>query len=360
MRPLFLSTLLLVLLLLPVRGSSAENVKKSAEPFKAGNLIMEHILDAREWYILSWQGEEISIPLPVILYSKHSGWHCFLSSAFHHGQQSFQNLHLEPFGKSTRIAETLPDKSIYHPIDLSITRNVASLWVGASLMLFLFLGVARQYRRREGLAPRGLQNAMELLILFIRNEVVIPAMGRERAARYLPWLLTLFFFILLNNLLGLIPFFPGGANLTGNISVTVGLALITFLVTNLSGTRHYWEEIFWPPSAPLMLKFPAPILPLVELLSVITKPVVLSIRLFANITAGHIIILSFFTLIFTLGEAGAAYGLAASPLTLIFTLFLNFLEMLVAFIQAYIFTLFSALYVGMATETPAKHHSHNH
>lgn len=360
MKPLHLSALLFLFVLSPLRGNSTHSETKVSEPFKAGDLIMKHVLDAREWHLLSWQGKEVSIPLPVIVYSKHSGWHCFLSSAFHHGQQPFENLHLEPFGKSTRIAETLPDQSIYHPIDLSITRNVASLWVGASLMLILFLGVARQYRKREGMAPKGLQNAMELLILFIRNEVVIPAMGKERADKYLPWLLTLFFFILLNNLLGLIPFFPGGANLTGNISVTVALALITFVITNVSGTRHYWQEILWPPTVPLMLKFPAPILPLVELLSVLTKPVVLSIRLFANITAGHIIILSFFTLIFTLGEAGAAYGLAASPLTLIFTLFLNFLEMLVAFIQAYIFTLFSALYVGMASENPAHNSSHNH
>ena len=360
MRPRFILLLILLFAVFPASGSSTANGNGETTAFNAGDLIMEHVLDAREWHILSWQGTEIGIPLPAIVYSKHSGWHLFRSSEFHNATHSYQNLHLEPLGRSNRIVETLPDGSTYKPLDLSITRNVASLWVGSALILLLFLSVARQYKRRAGQAPKGLQNAIELLILFIRNEVVIPSMGKERAAKYLPWLLTLFFFILLNNLMGLIPFFPGGANLTGNISVTVGLALITFLVTNLSGSRHYWEEVFWPRSAPMFLKFPAPILPLVELLSVITKPVVLSIRLFANITAGHIIILSFFTLIFTLGEAGAAYGWAVTPLTLIFTLFLNFLEILVAFIQAYIFTLFSALYVGMASESPAADSSHNH
>ena len=236
--------------------------------------------------------------------------------------------------------------------DLSITKNVMSLLVSATILVIVFISVAKAYGRRAGMAPKGLQSFIEPIILFVRDDVAKSAIGEKKYMRFMPYLLTAFFFIFLNNLLGLVPIFPGGANLTGNIAVTLVLALITFVIVSVNGNKHYWHHIFAMPGVPGWVLL---ILTPVEILGMFLKPFVLMIRLFANITAGHIIALSFFSLIFVFGEtnAGAGYGVAIGSWA--FTVFMAMLELLVAFIQAYVFTFLSAMYIGAAVEEPAHH-----
>ncbi|MCF8345466.1 MAG: F0F1 ATP synthase subunit A, partial [Bacteroidales bacterium] len=215
---------------------------------------------------------------------------------------------------------------------------------------WMFISIAKRYKKRKGEAPKGLQSLLEPLILFIRDDVAKEAIGVKRHERYLPFLFTLFFFIFLNNLLGLVPFFPGGANVTGNIAVTGVMAVFTFLITTFSANKNYWKHIFNTPGVPWWLKIPIPIMPLVEFMGIFTKPFVLMVRLFANITAGHIIVLGFISLVFIFGNIQPAMGYGVSIVSIAFAVFMGLLELLVAFIQAYVFTLLSALYFGMATE----------
>ena len=216
-------------------------------------------------------------------------------------------------------------------------------------MLWLFLSVAKNYTRRAGKAPTGLQSWVEPLIIFIRDDVAVSSIGEKKYEKYMPYLLTVFFFIFFNNIMGLIPIFPGGANVTGNIAVTLVLALITFVITLLSGNLNYYGHIFWPP-VPHALKI---LMIPIEIIGVFIKPFVLMVRLFANITAGHIIALGFFSLIFIFGSIHVFAGYGVSVVTIAFTVFMTLLELLVAFIQAYVFTFLSALYFGMAVE---EHH----
>ena len=250
------------------------------------------------------------------------------------------------------IIEILSNGTQVLPLDFSITKNVLALFISLAILLWIFLSIAKSYKQRIGKAPKGMQSFFEPLIIFIRDDVAKASIGEKKHEKYVPYLLTIFFFILLNNLMGLVPILPGGANVTGNIAITVVLAIFTFGITTFSGTKEYWKHIFWPP-VPLWLKIPIPLMPIVELIGVFTKPFVLMVRLFANITAGHIIALGFFSLIFIFGgmNLGAGYGI--SILSVSFTIFMTFLEFLVAFIQAYVFTLLSALYFGMAVE---EHH----
>jgi len=216
-------------------------------------------------------------------------------------------------------------------------------------MLWIFISVAKSYKRRQNLAPKGIQSLMEPLIIFVRDDIARPSIGHTYQ-KYLPYLLTIFFFIFISNLLGLIPIFPGGANLTGNIAVTGILALFTFTITTINANATYWKHIINAPGVPWWLKIPIPLMPIVELIGVFTKPFVLMVRLFANITAGHIIALGFFSLIFIFGKMSLGAGYGISVLSVIFTVFMSMLELLVAFIQAYVFTLLSAIYFGLATE----------
>ena len=194
---------------------------------------------------------------------------------------------------------------------------------------------------------------IEPIILFLRDEVAKPAIGDKKYEKFMPFLLSLFFFILVNNFMGLIPIFPFGANVTGNIAVTMALALFTFVVTTINGNKHYWKEIY-NPDVPWWLKFPIPLMPIVELSGVITKPFVLMVRLFANMMAGHLIVMVFISLIFIFANLmGPAAGAAISPVSVAFSVFILMLDLLVSFIQAYVFTLLSALYFGMAT---SEHH----
>jgi len=331
---------------------TVENQEGSTkEKFEPGTFIFDHIGDAHEWHIITIGHTHISIPLPVILYSKTKGFDIFMSGKFHHGHASYKGYTLHKTGenKGKIVAE---DGSL--PLDLSITKNVAALFFGIFLLLWIFLTVAKAYKRNPLKPPSGLQAFIEPVIFFMRDEVIKPSIGEKHYEKYMPYLLTLFFFIFINNLLGLIPIPPGGANLTGNISVTFVLAIFTFVITTVNGTRNYWKHIFNTPGVPLWLKIPIPLMPLVEFLGVFTKPFVLMIRLFANITGGHIIIMGFVCLIYVFSEmsTGLAYGV--SVVSISFNIFMTFIELLVAFLQAFIFTFLSSLYFGMAIEE--EHH----
>ena len=226
---------------------------------------------------------------------------------------------------------------------------MATIFIVGLLLCWVFLSVARSYKQNPGKAPSGLQNAMEVIILFVRNDVAIPSLGEHNAQRFMPFLLTLFFFILFSNLLGLVPIFPGGANLTGNIAITMVLAIFSFLTINLNGNKHYWVDIINTPGVPWYMKVPVPIMPVVEIAGVFIKPTVLMIRLFANILAGHMIAMVFMALIFIFGAMHYMLGYMVAPVSLAFSLFMSALELLVAFIQAFVFTMLSAVYIGMAT-----------
>ncbi len=336
--------------------------------FDVNELIMHHIKDAHEWHILDYKKSDgtiksVSIPLPIIVYYKGK-IDIFLSSEFEHGHKIVTKgnnsyiLHHEKIYIADPESETglkIEEKDGEHvilnekPLDFSITKNVFAMFIVAILMIFIFTKVARSYQKNPG-RPRGLQAFLEPLIVFVRDDIAYPNLG-SKANKFLPYLLTVFFFILFNNLLGIVPFFPGGANVTGNIAVTMTLATFTFLAINLNGNKHYWQHNFWMPGVPVFVR---PILAVVELMGMFVKPIALTIRLFANITAGHIIILSLVSLIFIFKS------LTMSPVSVIFVLFMNCMELLVAFLQAYIFTILSALFIGIAVEDHEHHEAHEH
>lgn len=299
-----------------------------------GDVIMNHVKDDHVWHL--WDGA--SIPLPVIVYSAEQGLDVFSSGNFfddHHN-------HIDYNGYKLEDGKILLADSLKPVLDFSITKNVAMLFINAALMLIIFLSVSAGYRRNKGKAPRGIQSFMEPVILFVRDEIVKPNIG-PKYERYLPYMLTLFFFILFGNILGLL---PGAANLTGNIAVTLTLAVFTFLITNFSANKNYWSHILWTPGVPLPLRII--ILP-VEIIGLFTKPFALLIRLFAAITAGHIVILSLLCLAFIF-KAYWVGGIASA-----FVVLISLIELLVAAIQAYVFTLFSSLYIGMAIEEHDHH-----
>ncbi len=301
------------------------------ETFSPGEMIVHHIADSHEWHWFSTDNNHYISYLPVIAYRPGRGVSAFSSARLAEGQ-TYDGLKMEH-----EQLETTDGGKVY---DFSITKNVAAL-AGSSLMLLLIFGtVASSYKKRQGSAPKGLQSFLEPIVVFIRDEVGKKSIG-PKYERYMPYLLTIFFFIWFNNLLGLT---PGAANLSGNIAVTMMLALMTLLITLFSSNKYYWSHIFMPPGVPLWL---LPIIVPVEIVGIFIKPISLMIRLFANITAGHIIILSFISLIFLFKSA------MVSPLSLAFGLFISMLELLVAILQAYIFTLLSAMYIGGAVE---EHH----
>ncbi len=318
----------------------------SGEKFNASEMIMHHIGDSHEWHFSTIGHTHLTIPLPVIIYNPASGLEVFSSSNFvdEIGHPSVLD---GAYGNYTihhdKIHHIDEDVHIY---DISITKNVASMLISVCLLLGIFLVVASRYKKNPMSAPKGIQNFMEVIIVYVIEEVAKPALG-DKYKKYLPYLLTVFFFIWFNNLLGLM---PGGANLTGNIAVTMMLAVTTFLITNLSANWNYWKHILWTPGVPLLLRII--ILP-IEVVGIFTKPFSLMVRLFANITAGHIIILSFIGLIFIFNS------LAMSPVSILFGIFMSFMELFVAILQAYIFTLLSAMYIGSAIEEHA-HDDHDH
>ncbi len=320
---------------------------------------LHHIADANEWHIVG----NVVIPLPVIAYHKEDGLSVCMSNKLpeaHHEEahseaHAAHDSHAEAAGykgyvmSHGRVARA--DGSDF--LDLSITKNVAAMLLNALLLVIIFLSVAKAYIRRKGEAPKGLQSLMEPLIIFVRDEVVKPNLG-DNTQRFLPYMLTLFFFIWFANLLGLIPFISN-PNITGNITVTMALSLLTFILTNINGTKDYWMHILWPPGVPLGVKI---ILVPIEILGIFIKPFALMIRLFANITAGHIIILSLVGLVFIFGKAGESLGggLGGAAVAVPFTIFMSFLEFLVAFLQAFIFVMLSSLFIALALEKHEHHH----
>ena len=327
------------------------NIEEKHKKFEPGPFIIDHILDSYEWHIYSTPKKHYSVPLPIILISKQKGFVVFLSSKFHHGHTEYKGFYISQEGKNKgTILEKTSDGEIVKPIDLSFTKNAASILVSMIILVWLFVGMANAYKRNPKKAPTGMQNLLEPIVLFVRDDIARPAIGERKYEKFMPYLLTIFFFILLNNLTGLIPIIPFGSNVTGNIAVTFVLAFFTFIVIAISGNKTYWKHIFNAPGIPWWLKVPIPLMPIIEIVGVFIKPFVLMVRLFANIAAGHIVALGFFSLIFVFGNMNIGVGYAVSVGSIIFTVFMSFLELLVAFIQALVFTLLSAIYFGMAVE----------
>lgn len=319
-----------------------------------GEILFGHTGDSYGWHLTEWNGKHISIPLPCIVRSS-TGWHCFMSSRLDHGRE-YEGLSIAKEGRyEGKIVEYGPDGVAERPLDISITKNVASLLFTAILLIAIVLLTARWYRRHnaaeEG-APGGFTGLMELVIMMVNDEIIRPSVGEKHYRRYAPYLLTAFFFIFLCNLLGLVPFFPGGANVTGNIAVTMVLALFTFFAINLFADKHYWKDVLWP-DVPLFLKFPLPIMQTIELFGLISKPFSLMVRLFANIMAGHMMVLGLVSVIFVTVKLGPVINGSMTVIAMLFGLVINCLELLVAFIQAYVFTMLSAVFIGMAHQGDA-------
>jgi F-type H+-transporting ATPase subunit a len=332
---------------LSVSGQEAEEKGESKKGFKASEFILNHIADSHEWHLWGEGEKSVAIYLPVILYSKEKGLDVFSSRKLAHGHV-YKGYKLEEEGVlKGRIANVDSNGKVDEnlPLDLSITKTVVGLLASVTIGLILFLSLARSYKKTGISHPKGIQSFLEPVILFVRDDIAIPNLG-HKAGRYMPYLLTAFFFIIINNLMGLIPFPPPfGGNVTGNIAVTFVLATFTFLITQFSGNKNHWKHVFATPGVPFWL---LPIMIPVEIIGLFSKPFALMIRLFANITAGHIIVLSLICLIFIFESIGIA------PVSIVFVIFMDFMELLVAFLQAYIFTLLSALFISLAVQE--EHH----
>jgi len=328
------------------------NDHKEQEGLDPAKLIMEHIQDAHDFHFFTLKkndGSEFhaTIPLPIIIYSSSKGISMFSSSRFEHGHAAYNGYKLE----EGKIHAEDPNDKFY---DLSITKNVVQMLLALTILVSLMIGIANKYKKGQGVqtAPKGWQNAIEPVITFVRDEVAKPNLA-GKYNKYLPYLLTVFFFILVNNLFGLL---PGSANVTGNIAFTIVLGVISFFVILFSTNKHFWGHIFWYPGVPVVVRLLI-MLP-VELLGVFTKPFALIVRLFANMVAGHIIILSFITLIFIFGSMNAVAGWGFSPMSVLFAVFIYLIEIMVAFIQAFIFTNLTAVFIGQAFE--GGHHDEAH
>jgi F-type H+-transporting ATPase subunit a len=326
----------------------SQDVKENGEvreKFKASTYILEHISDSHEWHIYTKKnGENVAIYLPVILYSKGKGLNLFSSKHLAKGN-TYMGFKLEEEGDLKGKIVTVNEAGLADeknlPLDLSMTKTVVALLSAAIIGLIIFLSLARSYKKTGISHPKGIQSFLEPIILFVRDDIAIPNIG-HKYERYMPYLLTAFFFILINNLMGLIPFPPPfGGNVTGNIAITFLLASCTFLITQFSGNKSHWKHVFVTPGVPFWL---LPIMIPVELIGLISKPFALMIRLFANMLAGHIVILSLICLIFIFDS------LALAPVSIFFVIFMDFMELLVAFLQAYIFTLLSALFISLAVQ----------
>lgn len=333
----------------------------SESGFDVKGMILEHLGDAYEWHITTIKGEHYSIPLPIIVYSENSGLNIFSSSHFHHGHEAYNGFYIAHEGKyKGKIVEQNAAGEEVRPWDISLTKNAVALMIASVLLLIIILTVARWYKKQEKSgeykAPKGFVGLMEMFIMSVHDDIIKPCVGKDYK-RFAPYLLTAFFFIFINNIMGLIPVFPGGANVTGNIAVTLVLAVFTFVIVNISGTKEYWREILWP-DVPTWLKVPIPIMPAIEIVGMFTKPFALMIRLFANILGGHSIVLGLVCLVFVTASLGAAISTSMTILSVILTIFMNLVELLVAYIQAYVFTMLSAVFIGLARVEP--HHAEKH
>ena len=342
--------LVIVLLVCPVvTGRAGDGVEhEQSSEIDVGEILFGHIVDSYGWHITDWKGKHVTIPLPCIVHSS-TGWHFFMSSKIEHGHEH-EGLFIAEEGRyEDKIVERGADGELVRPFDISITKNVASLMFAAVLLISLVLATTRWYRRHDASeeAPQGFAGLMEMMIMMVNDDIIRPSVGEKHYRKYSPYLLTAFFFIFVCNLMGLIPFFPGGANVTGNIAVTMMMALFTFIAINVFADKHYWKEILWP-DVPMFLKFPIPIMQTIEIFGVISKPFSLMVRLFANIMAGHMMVLGLVSVIFVTVKLGPVINGSMTVIAMLFGLVINCLELLVAFIQAYVFTMLSAVFIGMA------------
>lgn len=329
-------------------GETSESTEEAG--LDMNEYLFGHIGDSYEWHITTIHGKPVSIPLPVIVHSKTSGWHLF-SSRHLEGGEEYEGFFISQEEKfNGKIVELAPDGTLVRPLDLSMTKNVLGLLINCALIVWLVLGTARWYRHHDVLTetPHGLVGLMEMLITMVENDIIKEGVGKDYK-RYSPYLLTAFFFIFINNIMGIVPFFPGGANITGNIAVTLTLALCTFLAVNLFGNKHYWKDVLWP-DVPTWLKVPVPLMPLIEIIGLFTKPFSLMIRLFANIMAGHCMILGVVAVIFITAKMGPAINGSLTFIAVLFGVFMDILECLVAFLQAYVFTMLSAVFIGLSRQ----------
>ncbi|WP_029905598.1 F0F1 ATP synthase subunit A [Prevotella sp. 10(H)] len=330
--------------------------EKVEEEMNVKGLILDHLADSYEWHMATFGDFHMTIPLPIIVKGETSGWHIFMSTKFHHGHEAHEGFYIAPEGKyKGKIVEKNAAGEEVRPIDISLTKNATSLIFSSTLLIILIMSVSRWYKKQakagERKAPKGFVGFMEMFIMSVQDDIIKPCVGKNYR-KFSPYLLTVFFFIFLNNILGLIPIFPGGANVTGNIAVTLVLAVATFLTVNFFGTKEYWKEIF-NPYVPSWLK---PLMIPIEIVGVFTKPFALMIRLFANILAGHSIVLGLTCLIFVTANLGTVINSSMTVVSIVLTIFISFVEILVAYIQAYVFTMLSAVFIGLAQAEP--HHQH--
>ena len=335
----------LLLLLLPLQMTAGE--------LDVQEYLFGHIGDSYEWHITTVNGHPVSIYLPVIVYSRESGWHCFSSEHLYEGECRYGNFRIAGKGEKYegKVVEDVGG-AVLKPVDISITKNVLGLIINCTLLVVLILWAASWYRKHDARkeVPGGFAGLIEMIVTMIEDDVIKDCIGKEYK-RYSPYLLTAFFFIFINNLMGIVPFFPGGANITGNIAVTLVLALCTAFAVNVFGNKHYWKDILWP-EVPIWLKVPLPLMPLIEIIGIFTKPFSLMIRLFANILAGHCMILGVLAVIFLTAEMGAAINHSLSFVAVILGVFMDCLELLVAFLQAYVFTMLSSVFIGLSVQNP--------
>jgi F-type H+-transporting ATPase subunit a len=354
-----LNKLLLLVMLLCLPGiiqhaiAAATNKNQHEETeLDVKNLILHHVADAYEWHITKINDREIAIPLPVILYSKNIGFQVFMSSRFHKNG-SYKGFTIAHEGKYEGKVVEIDDKGNQRrPFDISLTKNAFSLFISSFLLIMLIMPLVRSYKRNGFVPGNAYTVFMELFITDLYDNVIKSSLGKH-AKKYAPYLLTLFFFIFVNNITGIIPIFPGGANVTGNITVTFALAFITFLIVNIKGSKEYWREILWP-DVPWWLKVPLPVMPIIELVGIFMKPFALMIRLFANILAGHAVILALTSVIFVTVKLGIGVNAGMTVISILFSVFLGIVEVLVAYIQAYVFTLLTAIFISLARVEPHK------
>ncbi len=346
------------------KSASKTDSVKTEKDEDISAFILHHIADSHEWHFWGKDENKVVLPLPVILWS-NGNLITFLSNKYedengkivfnekgsnlinYDGKYYYPLKEKNPNGAFVKVDENnIPINE--KPFDISITKNVVSLFISVAVLIIIFGSVSKSYKTRVGKAPKGLQSVLEPFIIFVRDDIAKPQLG-IKYERFMPYLLTLFFFVWVNNLLGLIPIFPGGANITGNIAVTMMLALCTFLITTVNANKNYWKHVFNTPGVPWWLKLPLPIMPAVEFIGVLARPIALMIRLFANITAGHILILSLLGLIVILKSVFIA------GFSIPFVIFISLIELLVGFLQAFIFTILSALFIGLAVEEEHAH-----
>lgn len=331
-------------------ASSHEATEESGE-LDMHEYLFGHIGDSYGWHVTTINGHHVTIPLPVIVHG-NSGWHIFSSSKLAHGE-SYKGFRVAEDGEkyAGKVVEQV-GSDVVKPFDISITKNVFGLMVNSLVLVILVLLGARWYKKHDAReeAPKGFAGIVEMMVMMVEEDIIKDCVGKDYK-RYSPYLLTAFFFIFINNLMGIVPFFPGGANITGNIAITLFLAVCTFLAVNLFGNKHYYKDIIWP-EVPAWLKVPLPIMPLIEIIGVFTKPFSLMIRLFANILAGHIMILGVVAVVFLTAKMGIAMNAGLSVIAVAFGIFLDVLELLVAFLQAYVFTMLSSVFIGLSRQEP--------